>query len=97
MFRLADLEHTVPVGDASNLFRHSLLKLMLNIHSTLVMGRLGRFENNLMTFNPTDARTIQTAVKQAGYSLEKEADEGSGPTHFTMKDPDGNVILVDQH
>jgi len=57
----------------------------------------GMFEGNLMTFNPTDARAIQSGVREAGYPIEREAEEGSGPAHFTMKDPDGNMILVDQH
>ena len=57
----------------------------------------GMFEENMMTFNPKDARTIQGSVKEAGYALEKEAEDGEGPAHFVMKDPDGNRILVDQH
>ena len=57
----------------------------------------GMFEENLMTFNPKDARAIQEAVTAAGYALEKEAEEGEGATHFMVKDPDGNLVLVDQH
>ena len=57
----------------------------------------GMFEENLMTFNPMDARAIQRAVKDAGYAVEREAEDGEGPAHFVMKDPDGNTILVDQH
>jgi catechol 2,3-dioxygenase-like lactoylglutathione lyase family enzyme len=58
----------------------------------------GMFEENLITFNPTDARGIQKVLKDADYALEKEAEtEGSGPTSFVVKDPDGNIILVDQH
>jgi len=57
----------------------------------------GMFDGNMMTFNPADARAIQAGVRQAGYALEKEAEDGEGPAHFVMKDPDGNVILVDQH
>jgi N-acetylmuramic acid 6-phosphate etherase len=32
------------------LFKHLVLKMILNTHSTLVMGRLGRYEGNVMTF-----------------------------------------------
>lgn len=32
------------------LFTHLVLKMILNIHSTLVMGRLGRYEGNVMTY-----------------------------------------------
>ncbi|MHC4959742.1 MAG: VOC family protein [Planctomycetota bacterium] len=57
----------------------------------------GMFEENLLTFNPTDARAIQAVIKEAGYEIEKEAEDGEGPAHFAMRDPDGNSILVDQH
>jgi N-acetylmuramic acid 6-phosphate etherase len=32
------------------LSHHTLLKVLLNNHSTLIMGRLGRYESNVMTF-----------------------------------------------
>lgn len=32
------------------LSHHVLLKILLNNHSTLIMGRLGRYESNVMTF-----------------------------------------------
>ncbi len=58
----------------------------------------GMFEGNILTFNPTDARAIQQTLKAAGIALETEADETTtGPTHLTLKDPDGNAILIDQH
>lgn len=57
----------------------------------------GMFENNLMTFNPKDARAIEKAVVDAGYDVDSKTGPGEGPTHFMMRDPDGNQILVDQH
>jgi catechol 2,3-dioxygenase-like lactoylglutathione lyase family enzyme len=70
----------------------------------------GMFEGNLLTFNPgwdsmgqalpsyTDVREIQRALKAAGVTFTKEADESStGPAHCTLVDPDGNAILFDQH
>ena len=58
----------------------------------------GMFEKNILTFNPTDARSIQKALKAQGVTLTQEADEsGDGPTHLTLIDPDGNPILIDQH
>jgi catechol 2,3-dioxygenase-like lactoylglutathione lyase family enzyme len=70
----------------------------------------GMFENNILTFNPgwskdaqqlpefTDIRDIQSRLKEGGISLISEADENStGPANFTLLDPDGNAILVDQH
>ena len=57
----------------------------------------GMFEQNVLTFNPKDVRGIQKALKASGVAFTKEADEnGSGPAHSVVKDPDGNVILLDQ-
>ena len=70
----------------------------------------GMFEGNMMTFNPgwdqaaqpldtfTDIRDVQKHLKSEGVTLDMEADETtSGPASMMLKDPDGNVILVDQH
>ena len=70
----------------------------------------GMFENNIMTFNPgwdenankleefDDVRTIQQHLKSEGETLVSEADETtSGPASFMVLDPDGNMILLDQH
>lgn len=68
------------------------------------------FEGNIITFNPgwnqnaetlenyDDVRTIQQHLKDNNISLIKEADNATkGPESITMVDPDGNVILIDQH
>ena len=70
----------------------------------------GMFENNILTFNPgwnqdaeplesfTDVRELQDTLRKAGIDLVSEADEStSGPASLMIADPDGNVILVDQH
>lgn len=70
----------------------------------------GMFEGNILTFNPgwdqnardlatfTDVRELQRQLKAQGVKLTTEADETTtGPAHFTLTDPDGNAILVDQH
>jgi len=70
----------------------------------------GMFEKNILTFNPgwnkeaqpvekfTDVRELQRQLRERGVSFTAEADEHtSGPAHFMLADPDGNVILVDQH
>lgn len=70
----------------------------------------GMFEENILTFNPgwdenarkldafDDVRDIQRYLKKAEVPLMKEADESSsGPAHMMVKDPDGNIILIDQH
>ena len=70
----------------------------------------GMFEKNLLTFNPgwdqnakplgqfTDVRKLQRKLKDQGVALTQEADEAtSGPAYFSLDDPDGNSILIDQH
>lgn len=70
----------------------------------------GMFEENIITFNPgwdgnaqnidefDDVRLIQEQLKNKGIILTTEADAStSGPAHISLKDPDGNDILIDQH
>ena len=70
----------------------------------------GMFEENILTFNPgwdgkaqpldtfTDVRELQRELKAKGVQLISEADESStGPASIVIQDPDGNLILVDQH
>jgi lactoylglutathione lyase len=58
----------------------------------------GMFEGNGLTFNPTDVRAIQKDLKAKGVAFVTEADESTnGPAHAVVLDPDGNVILIDQH
>ena len=69
----------------------------------------GMFDSNIITFNPTDIRAIQRDLEARGITVElkhemgEETDpsqgapaEDSGPAHFTLTDPDGNVLLFDQ-
>jgi len=57
----------------------------------------GMFEGNLLTFNPPDVRAVQSALDVAGVELTSRATGEEGPAHATLTDPDGNVILLDQH
>eukprot|EP00039_Didymoeca_costata_P020407 m.341165 g.341165 ORF g.341165 m.341165 type:complete len:141 (-) comp19876_c0_seq1:99-521(-) len=70
----------------------------------------GMFDKNIMTFNPgwdhngkdtesfTDIREIQSKLLSAGVKIEKPVEEGTTkPASFTITDPDGNTILIDQH
>lgn len=70
----------------------------------------GMFQGNILTFNPgwdenanntekfDDIRKIQQQLKNSGLTLTSEADEKTtGPASLMLTDPDGNVILLDQH
>lgn len=68
-------------------------------HESVKIGLFqGMFDANILTWNPSDARTIQKELKAQGLELTHESDEeGTGPAYLTLKDPDGNPILIDQH
>lgn len=69
------------------------------------------FDKNILTFNPgwdenaglvenfTDVRELQKTLTEAGVEITTPVAEGSesGPASFTLIDPDGNPILIDQH
>lgn len=56
---------------------HLLLKTHLNIHSTLVMGRMGRYINNLMTWvYPNNGKLIDRAVRYVLYLLHDDGYDG---------------------
>ncbi len=70
----------------------------------------GMFEKNILTFNPgwdsnaqevnpfKDVRVLQEELKEKGINFIQEANiETEGPSSFMIEDPDGNLILVDQH
>lgn len=83
--------------------------IMKNEQTTIGLFH-GMFDNNILTFNPgwdanakklqsfDDVRTIQKHIKSKGIKLEREANETTtGPENCVLKDPDGNIILIDQH
>lgn len=69
----------------------------------------GMFEGNLLTFNPgwdesgenipdfDDVRSILQSLKVQGIGTNQNIDSANGPASFTVTDPDGNVVLIDQH
>ncbi len=83
--------------------------LIMKNGDTLIGLFHGMFEGNLLTFNPgwdqkaqnvdpfDDVRAIKEIVAKAGYPVEQEQGEADGPASFVTRDPDGNVILIDQH
>jgi len=84
--------------------------LIMKNEGSLIGLFQGMFENNILTFNPgwdsdakaldsfDDVRDIQKALKEKEIKLATEADEAtSGPASFMVMDPDGNMILIDQH
>ncbi|MDF1815075.1 MAG: SIS domain-containing protein [Verrucomicrobiales bacterium] len=64
---------TLPVPDGIDFFGENLaLKMLLNAHSTLIMGRLGRYEDNLMTYvSANNFKLIDRAVRYVRLLLER--------------------------
>ena len=84
--------------------------LILRNGDTVIGLFQGMFDKNMMTFNPgwsqsadnldsfTDIRNLQKQLSDAGIEIVNPADESTtGPASFTVIDPDGNPILIDQH
>lgn len=62
---------------------HLMLKMWLNIHSTLVMGRLGRYLDNLMTYvKPSNNKLIDRAVRYVRLLAQKRS--GTPPPYETV-------------
>lgn len=84
--------------------------LIMKNENTLIGLFQGFFEGSMLTFNPgwdanagnieefDDVREIQKRLKSKGITLTMMADETTtGPAYIMTSDPDGNVILIDQH
>ncbi|MBU6299954.1 MAG: SIS domain-containing protein [Verrucomicrobia bacterium] len=84
VWRFGDLEHRIPVPDGISLLGENLvLKMLLNAHSTLVMGRLGRYEGNCMTYvAANNFKLIDRAIRYALQRLEQR--HGLKPDYETV-------------
>ena len=81
-------------------------------NGTHVIGLFrGMFEGNILTFNPgwagvgqpvdefMDIRELRDTLVASGLEPESDTtgDTPSGPASFSLTDPDGNAVLIDQH
>jgi len=71
-FQLDEFSHTFSLNRLSRLSEHIVLKMLLNTHSTLVMGRLGRYEGNLMTYvRPSNNKLIDRTIRYVRLLLQQ--------------------------
>lgn len=57
----------------------------------------GMFPQNMFTFHASDVRAIRDELKRSSIELVSGGDEtDNGPAHLIFKDPDGNMIMIDQ-
>ncbi len=72
-FELDELFHQLPLQSLNFLSIHLLLKILLNSHSTLLMGRLNRYESNLMTWvRASNFKLIDRTVRYVNYLLTRK-------------------------
>lgn len=84
--------------------------LIMKSDNALIGLFQGMFPSNILTFNPgwdenaantehfDDIRTIQAELKSKSITIDNEIDTSTeGPASLMVTDPDGNVILIDQH
>lgn len=72
VWRFAGIEHRHPLLGGLELFYHLTLKMIMNMHSTLVMGRLGRYESNVMTWvYPSNGKLVDRAARYSILLLER--------------------------
>ncbi len=84
--------------------------LILNNGDSVIGLFAGMFEGNILTFNPgwdqsaqnldsfTDIRALRERFHASGLEPSTlDSIEPQGPASFSLRDPDGNLILFDQH
>jgi N-acetylmuramic acid 6-phosphate etherase len=73
---LGNVAASVDVSSLHPLVEHLFLKMLMNAHSTLVMGRIGRFESNVMTWvKPSNNKLIDRSIRYVEFLLKKEGIE----------------------
>lgn len=72
-FELGDLSHVISLGSLGLLSVHLVLKVMMNNLSTVIMGRMGRYESNLMTWvRASNNKLVDRAVRYADFLLQQK-------------------------
>lgn len=84
--------------------------LILKNGETVIGLFQGMLDKNMLTFNPgwnqngenlddyDDIRKIRDDLQAKGVEIVNMTEENpEGPANFFVEDPDGNVILLDQH
>ncbi len=90
-FKLGDLKKELSLGELNFLSAHLVLKILMNNLSTLIMGRMGRYESNLMTWvRASNNKLVDRAVRYAHFLLHQKGINASYAdlvhTCFQLKD-----------
>ncbi len=78
-WQLEKLDKSIEVpSEWHALFKQTFLKQLLNMHSTLVMGRLDRYKNNVMTWvYPTNGKLVDRTARYINELLQEQGIEVS--------------------
>ena len=96
----AEFSETFTFQETSPLFIHLYLKMLLNAHSTLTMGRLERYKSNVMTYvRPSNGKLIDRASRYLQQLLSEKGtelslDECAKHLHKTYQGQGDGVPLV---
>lgn len=72
-FSLKNCQRVIDINNRSLLSQHLYLKLLLNTMSTLIMGRIGRYQSNVMTWvKPSNYKLIDRATRYVDHILKIE-------------------------
>jgi len=72
-FIMENENHFFLIPFSNPLFKHLVLKMILNTHSTLIMGRLGRYEGNVMTYlRASNNKLIDRAIRYIDMILKRK-------------------------
>ncbi|MDD2717484.1 MAG: SIS domain-containing protein [Candidatus Wallbacteria bacterium] len=78
VFSFKGKEKKIRVAGLSILAEHTLLKLLLNTHSTLIMGRLDRYQDNFMIWvRPSNNKLIDRSIRYVRHLLSSKGIEPS--------------------
>lgn len=73
IFELDKIHKKLHLKSSNLFFHHMVLKLLLNTHSTLIMGILERYEGNMMTYvRASNLKLVNRAFRYINHLLEKE-------------------------
>ena len=73
-FRLGENYHLLKSSFSDPLCDHLVLKMILNIHSTIIMGRLGRYEGNVMTYvKASNNKLIDRSIRYVDLILKNDS------------------------
>lgn len=73
IFEFGSYREKILFGKLGLLERHLIIKLILNMHSLFVMGKMGRYEGNVMTWvRPSNGKLIDRTIRYVDFLLKRK-------------------------